>query len=180
MPCERVMKRDPKCLGEKDTVQRAALTTPLPSLMGREPVVCKAKDDLARVEPLVRDKRKSQVSAWTIKVSDRSDQPFGISPSKRTASTRAVCSAASRSACARIEERQRRGGLKTATPPLMRRTCAPSTRRNWGKQPWLTALPARPAGDNGACTPMQSLHGADGQPGRGDLARRRPLRTHAR
>lgn len=100
MLCEQVMKRDPRCLGEKDTVQTAAklmrdqnigfvpicgdggkiigtltdrdivvrlsaenrpLTTPLSSLMSRDPIVCKPKDDISRAEQLMETQHKSRV-----------------------------------------------------------------------------------------------------------------------
>ncbi len=112
MLCEQVMKRDPRCLGEKDTVQTAAklmrdknigfvpvcsdggqvigtltdrdivvrlaadnrpLTTPLSSLMSRDPIVCRPKDDLSRAEQLMEERHKSRVVCV-----DDSGRPIGI------------------------------------------------------------------------------------------------------
>ena len=112
MRCEQVMKRDPRCLGEKDTVQTAAklmrdqnigfipicgdggkitgtltdrdivvrlaaenrpLATPIFSLMSRDPIVCKPKDDLSRAEQLMEDRQKSRVVCV-----DDQGRPIGI------------------------------------------------------------------------------------------------------
>jgi CBS domain-containing protein len=109
---EQVMKRAPKCLTEKDTVQMAAklmrdenigfipicsdggkvvgtvtdrdivvrvaasngsLATPLGDLMSRDPIVCKAKDDLSQIERLMEQKRKSRIVCV-----DDGGRPVGI------------------------------------------------------------------------------------------------------
>jgi CBS domain-containing protein len=112
MLCEQVMKRNPKCLDEKETVQAAArlmrdenigfvpvcgsggkvvgavtdrdivvrlaadngsLNAPLSTLMSREVIACKAKDDLSRAEQLMEKNHKSRIVCV-----DDQDKAIGI------------------------------------------------------------------------------------------------------
>jgi len=63
---------------DRDIVVRLAadngsLTTALGSLMSRDPIVCKPKDDLSRVEQLMEERRKSRIVCV-----DDGGQPLGV------------------------------------------------------------------------------------------------------